>query len=201
VFERDFLLSALRLDIEDPASTHDIWGDLLLRAAGLGDLATWQPPEGTYWRDIDTLDQFREASLDFAQGTPPPCPLPPDEESGPLGEGGQDLAIEVGGLTLTAPRFGARTPGRWTLLEDCVVMPGARVAPGARLSRAVVAPGAIVPAGLVVGEDPHEDARWFRVTPGGTTLIAPQMLSRRAAERMRAQSGGHPSGLSAPGHR
>ena len=60
-------------------------------------------------------------------------------------------------------------------------MPGARVAPGARLTRALVAPGAIVPAGLVVGEDPEEDARWFRVTPGGVTLITQPMLDRRAA--------------------
>jgi glucose-1-phosphate adenylyltransferase len=200
VFDRAFLEDALRRDAADPASTHDLWDDLLPRAAGQGGLATWQPPEGTYWRDIDTLDELREAALDFAR-SPPPCPLPPGEGAGPRQEDRQDLAIAAGGLTLTAPRFGARTPGRWTLLEDTLVMPGARVAPGARLSRAIVAPGAIVPAGLVVGDDSGEDARWFRVTPGGTTLLTAPMLAARAAERMRAQFAGRPVGLVTPGPR
>jgi hypothetical protein len=101
--------------------------------------------------------------------------------------------VEAGGLTLTVPRFGARRAGRWTLLEDSVVMPGARVAPGARLARALVAPGAIVPSGLVVGEDPDEDARWFRLCSGSaaeppTVLVTAPMLARRAAERMRAHA-------------
>jgi glucose-1-phosphate adenylyltransferase len=68
-------------------------------------------------------------------------------------------------------------------------MPGARVMPGARLSRAVVGPGAVVPANLTVGEDPSEDARWFRVTPQGTTLITAPMLSRRAARLMQERLG------------
>ena len=76
---------------------------------------------------------------------------------------------------------------------------GARVAPGARLSRAIVAPGAIVPAGLVVGEDAQDDARWFRVTPGGTTLLTAPMLAARAADRMRAQIRGRVKGLVTPG--
>ena len=35
------------------------------------------------------------------------------------------------------------------------------------------------PDGLVVGEDPVEDARRFRVTPGGVTLVTPDMLGQR----------------------
>jgi glucose-1-phosphate adenylyltransferase len=35
--------------------------------------------------------------------------------------------------------------------------------------------------GLVVGEDPVEDARWFRVSEGGITLITQDMLDRRDA--------------------
>ena len=58
-----------------------------------------------------------------------------------------------------------------------------------------MAPGAIVPANLTVGEDPGEDARWFRVTPGGTALITAPMLTARAAELMRAQFGGRLPGL------
>lgn len=179
------------------AAGGDLWADLLPDFAARGDLALWRPPEGAYWRDVDTLDDFRAVSLDFRRGRP--CALPPGGEAGPLGdEEGRALAFEVGGLRLSAPRFGARQRGRWTLIEDSLVMPGARVAPGARLSRAIVAPGAIVPANLTVGDDPAEDARWFRVTPGGTALITAPMLAARAAERMRAQAAGRFPGLAAP---
>ena len=180
-------------------ATGDLWADLLPLLASRGDLGHWSPPEGSYWRDIDTLDDLRAVSLEF-QGTAP-CVLPPGEGtvSHPLDEeNGRALALEVGGLRLSAPKFGARQRGRWTLIEDSVVLPGARVAPGARLSRTILAPGAVIPANLVVGDDPGEDARWFRVTPQGTTLVTAPMLAARAAERMRAQFGDRLPGLATP---
>jgi glucose-1-phosphate adenylyltransferase len=175
----------------------DLWADVLPTLASEGRLALWPMPANTYLRDIDTLDDLRATILDFERGTP--CALPAGEEAGPLeDEEGRALAFEVAGLRLSAPKFGARQRGRWTLLEDTAVLPGARVAPGARLSRAVVATGAIVPANLVVGEDPGEDARWFRVTPQGTTLITASMLAARAERLMRAQFGGRFPGLATP---
>ena len=41
-------------------------------------------------------------------------------------------------------------------------------------------PGVVIPRGLVVGEDPEEDAKWFHVTPGGVTLITQDMLNRKS---------------------
>ena len=69
----------------------------------------------------------------------------------------------------------------YAALEGAVVLPHAVIGRHARLSRVVVDRGVQVPPGLVVGEDPEEDARWFRVTPGGVTLITQPMLDRRAA--------------------
>jgi glucose-1-phosphate adenylyltransferase len=178
-------------------SAADLWSDIVPDLAAQGQIATWSVPEKGYLRDVDSLDDLRAVILDFERGTP--CALPPGEQAGPLeDDDGRALAFEVAGLRLSAPRFGARQRGRWTLLEDTAVLPGARVASGARLSRAVVAPGAIVPANLVVGEDPGEDARWFRVTPQGTTLITAPMLAARAANLMRAQFGGRLPGLVTP---
>ncbi len=188
---------SLRQAVE--AEGGDLWADLLPRLAHDGRLALWRAPEGRYWRDVDTLDDLRAVSLDFQRGQP--CALPGEETAprSPLEEeDGRAIAFEVAGLRLSAPRFGARERGRWTLIEDSLVLPGARVAPGARLSRAVVAPGAVVPANLALGDDPAEDARWFRVTAGGTTLVTAPMLARRAAERMRAQMGHRLSGLTVP---
>jgi glucose-1-phosphate adenylyltransferase len=57
------------------------------------------------------------------------------------------------------------------------------VARNARLKNAVIDRGVHIPDGLVVGEDPAEDAKWFRVTEGGVTLITQGMLDRRAAAK------------------
>ena len=45
----------------------------------------------------------------------------------------------------------------------------------------VIDRGVHIPEGLVVGEDPEEDAKWFRVTDGGITLITQDMLDKREA--------------------
>jgi glucose-1-phosphate adenylyltransferase len=53
----------------------------------------------------------------------------------------------------------------------------------ARLKNVVIDASVIIPKGLVVGEDPEEDAKWFRVTEGGVTLVTQPMLDRRAAAK------------------
>ena len=62
-----------------------------------------------------------------------------------------------------------------------VALPYVNVARSARLRNAVIDRGVQIPEGLVVGEDPVEDAKWFRVSDGGVTLITQPMLDRRAA--------------------
>jgi glucose-1-phosphate adenylyltransferase len=50
------------------------------------------------------------------------------------------------------------------------------------LTNVIVGPGAVIPQGMQIGEDPVEDARWFRVA-GQTTLVTSAMLARRGALR------------------
>ena len=38
-----------------------------------------------------------------------------------------------------------------------------------------------IPSGLVVGEDPFEDQKWFRVSENGVTLITQAMIDAREA--------------------
>jgi glucose-1-phosphate adenylyltransferase len=45
----------------------------------------------------------------------------------------------------------------------------------------VIDRGVIIPDGLVVGEDPVEDERWFRRTDAGIVLVTQDMLDARAA--------------------
>ncbi|WP_336512274.1 sugar phosphate nucleotidyltransferase [Paracoccus shandongensis] len=113
----------------------------------------------------------------------------------PAGPGGLPYWRDVG--TLDALRqahldFVAAQPARlprispaaeWYLARGSVMMPGAVVPPSARLTCTIVAPGTRIPHGLVAGEDPDEDARWFR-REGRTVLITQAMLDRREALRI-----------------
>lgn len=164
VFSWPWLRQWLLRDAKSLTSTHDFGHDLLPVAMRAGELNVHRFSDvhaKAYWRDVGTLDSYREAALAFAKSSRP-CRLPheqtalPDEPSVPDAEGG---------------------------IGDNVVMPGAYIAPGARLRNAIVAEGALVPSRLVVGEDRIEDARWFRVTPQGTVLITKRMLERWKCER------------------
>jgi glucose-1-phosphate adenylyltransferase len=50
----------------------------------------------------------------------------------------------------------------------------------AELKKCVIDRNVVIPEGLVVGEDPVEDAKWFRVSEGGIVLITQDMLDARA---------------------
>ena len=56
------------------------------------------------------------------------------------------------------------------------MLPDVDVGGRSRLRRCVVARGCRIPPGLVVGEDPEEDARRFYRSPGGVTLVSPARL-------------------------
>ena len=61
-------------------------------------------------------------------------------------------------------------------LDGAVVLPQVDIGRAARLTRVVVDRGVRIPDGLVVGEDPDDDARRFRRTEAGITLITQRML-------------------------
>ena len=63
---------------------------------------------------------------------------------------------------------------------SAVLLPDVNVGRGARLTKVVVDRGVRIPDGMVVGEDPEEDARRFRVSEKGVCLITQAMLDRLA---------------------
>ena len=192
VFSWRWLKPVLVEDMANPRSGHDFGKDILPRAVASGHAYAHTRPvdaEGRapYWRDVGTLDAFRRTWIDLRDGHAR-CRLPESvglrRDLDPGHDGFYGHALRAGSLTLTPPASGTR---RWTMLDDTVVMPGARIEPGARLTRTIVAAGTMVPGDLTVGEDMAEDARWFRVTSAGTTLVTQSMLDQRAAARTRIQ--------------
>ena len=61
-----------------------------------------------------------------------------------------------------------------------MILPYAQIGRGARLNKVVIDSGVIIPDGLVVGEDPDLDAKRFRRTEGGVTLITQPMIDKLA---------------------
>jgi glucose-1-phosphate adenylyltransferase len=59
-----------------------------------------------------------------------------------------------------------------------VLLPGVQVGRHARVTRAVIDRECEIPDGLVIGEDPVEDARRFLRTPSGITLVTRDMLGQ-----------------------
>lgn len=174
----------LRKLLQDP-NVLDFGEDVIPLAVHGGEAAVWR--WDGYWRDVGTLDGLRESWLDFEAG-PPPCrrPFVPGMkvrmQTAMLPRDAFTASVNLGGLRLMSPLVGSQDPDRWTALDRSVVMPGARVSPGVRLTNVIVAPNTVIPHGLHIGDDPEEDARWFRVS-GETTLVNSAMLARRGALR------------------
>ncbi len=61
-----------------------------------------------------------------------------------------------------------------------MLLPDNTVGTRARLTRCVVDSDCHIPPGMVVGEDPDDDARRFRRTESGVTLITRKMLDQIA---------------------
>ena len=188
-----WLRRMLAQDALSDRSSHDFGHDILPLAVqqGVAFAYAWDSHRGgaAFWRDVGTLDALRETWLQFEAG-PAPCGLPaPDLDQVVVPVSRFGMSTTVSGLRLFAPLHSRPGQPGWGVMENSVLMEGARLSPGCRLTRAIIAPGVTLPEGLVVGEDPAEDRRWFRVTPGGTTLVTTQMLSRRAARMPRGQRG------------
>jgi glucose-1-phosphate adenylyltransferase len=66
----------------------------------------------------------------------------------------------------------------YSKIERAVILPAVDVGRSCRLTNVVVDRGVRIPPGLVVGEDPEEDARRFRRTSGGVCLITQAMVDR-----------------------
>lgn len=157
VFDLKWLAEKLRADAADLSSSHDFGRDILPCAVASGQVGIYDPAsqtEGFFWRDVGTLDAFRQCCIDIAHSE----------------------------VSCTVPRYpGGKLADMNTrvLPGGTVVMPGARVSAHANLRNTIVAPGVDVPADMQTGFDPVHDARFFRVTPEGTVLITPKMLQTR----------------------
>ncbi len=210
VFDWKFLRELLIKDAEDPNSSNDFGNDLIPDIVKNGKALAHRFDEScvraegapAYWKDVGTVDAFWQAHIDLTNFTPeldlwdknwpiwtynesvPPAKFIHDERD----RRGMAISSMVSGgciISGTEVRnsvlFTNVHTNSYAVLDHAVILPNVVVHRSARLRQVVVDGGVVIPEGLVVGEDPHEDAKWFRVTDRGITLITQDMLNKRAA--------------------
>jgi glucose-1-phosphate adenylyltransferase len=211
VFNWVFLRERLREDATTEGSTRDFGRDVIPTLVQKGKAMAHRFEDScvrhhadapAYWRDVGTVDAFWRANIDLTAFDPeldlwdtdwpiwtysesvPPAKFIHDEEAR---RGVAISSLVCGGCIISGTEvrrsllFTGVHSNSYSSLDHAVVLPYATIGRHARLHRVVIDRGVQIPQGLVVGEDPEEDARWFRVTPGGVTLITQPMLDRRAA--------------------
>lgn len=213
VFKWSFLRDLLIRDAEDPNSSHDFGSDLIpdivknghAQAHRFTDSCVRHKPDApAYWRDVGTVDAFWKANLDLTDFDPeldlwdknwpiwtyaesvPPAKFIHDEAD----RRGQAVSSMVAGGCIISGTEIRRSllhtqvhTNSYASLDGAVVLPHVTVGRHARLTNVVIDRGVEIPEGLVVGEDREEDAKWFRVSEGGVTLITQPMLDRRSATK------------------
>ncbi len=210
VFNWTFLRDLLLKDAQDPDSTNDFGNDLIPSIVQNGKAMAHRFDEScvraedapAYWKDVGTVDAFWEAHIDLTNFTPeldlwdtdwpiwtyneavPPAKFIHDERDR---RGMAISSMVAGGCIISGTEvrnsvlFTNVHTNSYAVLDHAVILPNVVVHRSARLRQVVVDSGVVIPEGLVVGEDSTEDAKWFRVTDRGITLITQTMLDKRAA--------------------
>jgi len=206
VFRTKFLFEQLRRDAEDPQSSRDFGKDIIPHLVEHGRafahrftqscVRAEDVPE-PYWRDVGTLDAYWQANIDLTDVVPPldlydsSWPIwsyaeltPPAKFVHDVGErrGEAVASLVAGGCIVSGARVrrsllstGVRAHS-FATIEGGVILPYATIGRGARLSNVIIDAGVTIPDGLVIGEDPVQDAARFRRSEGGICLVTQPMI-------------------------
>lgn len=206
VFETSFLIDLLKQDAANPGSAHDFGKDIIPYIVKYGKAVAHHFSESCvrsseeakhYWRDVGTVDAYWEANIDLTDVVPdldlydrdwpiwtygeitPPAKFVHDVD------GRRGLAIQsllsggciVSGASLSRSLVftGVRVHS-YSTIHEAVMLPYASIGRHVRLNKVVIDSEVHIPDGLVVGEDPELDAKRFRRTDKGVTLITGPMI-------------------------
>jgi glucose-1-phosphate adenylyltransferase len=202
VFNTSFLFEQLIKDADTPGSSHDFGKDLIPNIIGRYRAMAhpFRDPESGqqgYWRDVGTVDSYWSTNLELIGVTPelnlydefwpiwtyqeqlPPAKFVFDDEDR------RGMAVDSmvsGGCIISGAAIrhsllfsNVQVEAR-ARVDESVILPNVSIGEGARVRKAVIDKGCQIPAGMVIGENPQEDARRFYVSPGGVVLVTPEML-------------------------
>ena len=208
VFDTRFLIEELRRDAADPNSSHDFGKDLIPYIVRNGKAVAHHFAKSCvvsseeahiYWRDVGTVDAYWAANIDLTDIVPDldlydrAWPIWTYGEITPPGkfvhdvDGRRGVAISSlisGGCIISGAAISRSllfTGGRvhsYSTVHEAVILPYVRIGRNARLRKVVIDAEVSIPDGLVVGEDPVLDAKRFRRSENGVTLITQPMIDK-----------------------
>ena len=212
VFSWKLLRELLLKDTNDPHSSHDFGNDVIpalvrdgkAMAHRFDDSCVRDEGAPAYWKDVGTVDAFWQANIDLTDFVPeldlwdrrwpiwtysesvPPAKFIHDEKDR---RGIAISSMVSGGCIISGTEvrnsllFTQVHTNSFAVLDHAVVLPRVTVCRSARLRKVVIDSGVVVPEGLVVGEDPAQDSKFFRVSEKGVTLITQPMVDKWLASR------------------
>lgn len=207
VFNANFLFEQLLRDADDPKSSHDFGKDVIPHcvkryrtfAQNFAESCVSEPGMPAYWRDVGTLDAYWAANMDLVQVTPdlnlysenwpiwtwqpqtPPAKFVFDDDT----RRGQAMDSMVSGGSIisgaTVRRsmlFSGVHVHSYATIEDSIMLPHVQVGRHCVLKKCIVDKNCVLPEGTVIGLDPAQDKKRFRVTDSGITLVTKEMLGQ-----------------------
>ncbi|TDD59082.1 glucose-1-phosphate adenylyltransferase [Kribbella antibiotica] len=198
VFSADVLVEALRKDAANPASRHDMGGDIvpMLVAegkAGVYDFKDNDVPgaldrDRSYWRDVGSLDSYHEAHMDLVSIQPvfnlynsdwpiftshPQLPGAKFTDNATVSESIICQGSIVSGATVDHSVLGSNVKvGAGAKVERAVIMDNCTIGAGAVLKNVILDKNVVIPPGVEIGIDPDYDRqRGFTVSKGGVTVL------------------------------
>lgn len=209
IFSKDFLYRVLMEDAGNKHSSHDFGKDIIpasiAEARGMAFAFRNGEGEPAYWRDVGTLQSYWQTNMDLCSVKPelnlydrdwpiwtyqpqyPPAKFVFDDE-GRRGEAIDSLV--AGGCILSGARlkrsvlFSATTVEHYSHIKDSVILPKVSIGRNCRINRAIIDKGCVIHDGMVIGEDPVEDAKRFHVTREGIVLVTSAMLGQNLYARL-----------------
>jgi glucose-1-phosphate adenylyltransferase len=204
VFGTDFLIEQLTRDAADADSNHDFGRNILPGAIESHAVHAYSFRDASgdaqgYWRDVGTVDSYWQANMELIEVEPelnlydkdwpiwtyqeqlPPAKFVFDD----VDRRGYALNSMVAGGCIVAGASIRRSVLFSNVhvephsdVDESVVLPNVRVGKSCRIRRTILDKGCVVPDHLVIGHDRERDSRLFHMTPGGITLVTPDMLGQ-----------------------
>ncbi len=197
VFTTRALIEMLKSDAADENSMHDMGGNIIPNFVQQGEASVYdfdrnEVPGTTdrdrgYWRDVGTIDSYRDAHLDLVSVHPIfnlynadwpilsyTSPLPPAK----FVEGGIAKESMVGAGTIISGGVVDRSVladdvriQQGSTVSGSVVLPSVRVGRNAVVRNAILDKNVVVADGATIGVDLDRDRSRFTVTASGITVV------------------------------
>ena len=172
IFTADLLIKTLEEDAVDPNSSHDFGGDIIPKLLADGKRLFTYKFEG-FWRDVGTISSYLETSMDLLGPEPAfdiytnEFPIMSNSSTRPPAFYGENAEVEDCLIDNGAQIFGKVTRsilahdvfiGEGAVVEQAILLPGARVEAGAKVVNAILGDEVVVEAGATLGSLDAETA-------------------------------------------